>query len=95
MKTSKGTPRNLSNVRKLRKSFETSTTRGPIEMLSQLTQSSRKGIKFKPATTTQYRNDSENLWGPTRKTDRDWAYTELWGGTSAWTRSARMDQPGH
>ena len=46
VKRCKGTPKNISNVRKL---FEPSPTRGPTEMLSQL---SKKQIKFNPTTTT-------------------------------------------
>ena len=53
MKSSEGTPRkSSSNVRNLRKCFEASPTRGPTELLLQLTQPTSKGIKFNLGTTT-------------------------------------------
>ena len=52
----KGTPRKQSNVRNLKKYFETSPTRGPTELLSQLVQSRTQGIKFKLGTTTPSRS---------------------------------------
>ena len=53
VKSSKGTPRKSSSiVRNLRKCFEASPTRGPTELLLQLTQPTSKGIKFNLGTTT-------------------------------------------